>query len=54
MLDRTFSLIAYLLLLAFLATLIIYVPRVDLGVVLLLSALLCGYDLLFHRPPGAK
>lgn len=50
-LERFLSVAAYLSLLGFLLVLFIYVPSVDLTLVLLTTALLCGYDLFFHRVP---
>jgi hypothetical protein len=48
-LERLLSVVSFALLCAFLAVLVIHVPRVDLGAVLLISVLLCGYDLFIHR-----
>lgn len=49
--ERLMSVAAFALFVVFLGVLIVYVPRVDLGVVLLVTILLCGYDLFFHKVP---
>ena len=46
MTDRLMALFAYAILVAFLAILIIYVPRWDLGGVIAATLLLAGYDTL--------
>jgi len=43
--DATMRLAAYALLVAFLGILVWYVPRLDLGGVVLLTLLAAGYDL---------
>ena len=45
-LERALTLFAFAVLLVFLGVLIAYVPRLDLG-----GVLLAGYDLFLHRPP---
>lgn len=50
-LERILAVIAYAILCGFLVILFLYVPSVDLTLVLLITALLCGYDLFFHRVP---
>jgi hypothetical protein len=45
------SVVAFALLVVFLGVLIVYVPRVDLGVVLLVTIMLCAYDLFWHKAP---
>lgn len=49
--ERLMSVAAFALFVVFLGVLIVYVPRADLGVVLLVTILLCGYDLFFHKVP---
>ncbi|WP_085931385.1 hypothetical protein [Aurantimonas manganoxydans] len=49
-LERKLSLVAYAILCAFLLILITHVPTPDLGLVLLATVLLAGYDLFFHDP----
>ncbi len=51
MLDRTLSLVAFAVLCGFLLVLFLWVPRIDLGLVLLATVLLAGYDILIHRTP---
>lgn len=51
LMETLMSVVAFALLVVFLGVLIIYVPRVDLGAVLLVTVLLCGYDLFLHKPP---
>lgn len=46
MTNRLMALVAYLMLCAFLAILVFSVGRIDLGVVVLVTLLLAGYDLL--------
>ncbi len=53
-LERILSVIAYAVLCGFLLILFLYVPSLDLGLVLLITTLLCGYDLIFHRVPQHK
>ena len=50
-LERVLTLFAFAVLLVFLGVLIAYVPRLDLGGVILATVLLAGYDLFLHRPP---
>ncbi|AUH32960.1 hypothetical protein [Paracoccus tegillarcae] len=56
MMDRIMAGLAYAILVGFLVTLVIYVPRWDLGGVILLTLLLAGYDTLQvmrrHRDPS--
>ncbi|MEF2551208.1 hypothetical protein VQ042_07495 [Aurantimonas sp. A2-1-M11] len=53
-LERTLSIVGYAVLLAFLLILMIHVPLPDLGIVILATVLLAGYDLFFHKaPPGS-
>ncbi|MFC5069452.1 hypothetical protein [Flaviflagellibacter deserti] len=55
MLQHLLSVLAFALLCAFLGVLISYVPRLDLGSVLVVCVVLCGYDLFVHRTPdGAR
>ncbi|UOM34834.1 hypothetical protein [Acuticoccus sp. I52.16.1] len=54
MLERILSVIAFAVLCGFLFILTWHVPRIDLTVVLIATVLLSGYDILIHRPPGAK
>jgi hypothetical protein len=49
MTDLSMRLIAYAVLVAFLGILVWYVPRVDLGAVVLVTLALAGYD-FFGRP----
>ncbi|HEY9057360.1 MAG TPA: hypothetical protein VIN77_09445 [Aurantimonas sp.] len=49
--ERLMSVVAFALLVVFLSVLIAYVPRFDLGAVLLVTILLCGYDLFLHKVP---
>lgn len=56
MTDKIMALFAYAVLAAFLVTLVIYVPRWDLGGVIALTLLLAGYDTLqamrqHEKPP---
>lgn len=55
MTDKIMALIAYAILFGFLVVLILYVPRWDLGGVILATLLLAGYDTLLavreHRDP---
>ena len=46
MTDKIMALIAYAVLAVFLVTLLVYVPRLDLGGVVLLTLLLAGWDTL--------
>ncbi|MEC5322489.1 hypothetical protein [Aurantimonas sp. A3-2-R12] len=50
--ERLMSVVAFAMLVVFLGVLILYVPRVDLGVVLLVTILLCAYDLFWHKTPA--
>lgn len=56
MTDKIMALFAYAVLVGFLVTLIIYVPRWDLGGVIAATLLLAGYDTLKavrdHRDPN--
>jgi hypothetical protein len=45
MMDRVMAIIAYLVLLCFLAILVWHVPRLDLGGVVLLTLILAGVDM---------
>ncbi|WP_202913237.1 hypothetical protein [Acuticoccus sediminis] len=54
MLERTLSVVAFAVLCGFLFILIWFVPRLDLGLVLAVTVLLCGYDILIHRPPAGR
>jgi hypothetical protein len=49
MTDRIIALFAFVVLGAFLAILIIKVPRVDLILLVAVTLLLAGYDVLFYR-----
>lgn len=49
--ERLMSVLAFITLLAFLGVLVGWVTRVDLGVVVAATVLLCGYDLFIHKPP---
>ncbi len=51
MLERILSFLALLMLCGFLGILLWNVPRLDLGVVIVLTLLLAGVDLLFRRGP---
>ena len=52
--ERLMAAFAYLVLIVFLGVLIAWVPRLDLGLVLLVTVILSGYDLLIHRPPTER
>ncbi len=52
--ERLMSVFAYLVLIVFLGVLFAWVPRVDLGLVLLVTVILSGYDLMIHRPPTER
>lgn len=52
--ERLMAAFAYLVLIVFLGVLITWVPRLDLGMVLLVTVILTGYDLLIHRPPTER
>jgi hypothetical protein len=48
--NRILAVIAFLVLVAFLAILLIHVPRLDLGAVIALTVILAGWDLFTtHR-----
>jgi hypothetical protein len=49
MTARIIQLFAFIVLCAFLAILIVKVPRVDLIVLVTVTLLLAGYDVLFYR-----
>lgn len=51
MLDRILSILAMAVLCGFLGILIWNVPRLDLGIVIVLTLLLAGVDLLWRRGP---
>ena len=53
-LERGLAVLAFVILCVFLAILMIRVPRLDLGVVIVATLLLCGYDLFFHRTNGTR
>lgn len=53
-LERLMSVAAFAVLCGFLGILIAYVPRLDLGLVLAATVVLCGYDLFIHRPPNGR
>jgi|LNFM01.1.fsa_nt_gb hypothetical protein len=53
-LERGLSLLAFVTMCGFLAILVMRVPRLDLGLVVLVTLLLCGYDLFFHRTNGTR
>lgn len=46
MTDRLLALLAFCILVAFLAILVWYVPRLDLGLVVLVTLALVAYDLI--------
>ncbi|WP_158555064.1 hypothetical protein [Fulvimarina endophytica] len=50
-LEKILAIVAFAILCFYLSFLIRYVPRLDLGVVLAITVVLAGYDLLFHRTP---
>jgi hypothetical protein len=54
MTDRIIALFAFVVLGAFLAILIIKVPRVDLILLVAVTLLLAGYDVLFYRGADRK
>lgn len=54
MTDKMMALLALLVLTAYLAILVIYVPRIDLGVVVGATLLLVAYDFLIHEHRGKK
>jgi hypothetical protein len=56
MTDRILSIFAFAVLCGFLGILIWFVPRLDLGIVILLTLLIVGYDFFFHnqRQNGSK
>lgn len=53
-LERVLSILAFAILCGFLVILVQRVPRLDLGLVIVATLLLCGYDLFFHRPNGGR
>lgn len=55
MLDRIFALLALAVLVAFLAIIVIWVPRVDLAAVIVITIVMAGYDMAFkaHQPPSS-
>lgn len=52
MTEIILKLLAFALLAAFLGILFIWVPRVDLGVVLAITVILAGIDFFVIRPKG--
>lgn len=52
--ERLMAAFAYIVLIIFLAVLIVWVPRLDLGLVLLITLGLSAYDLMIHRPPNER
>ena len=54
MLERLLSFLALMFLCGFLGILLWKVPRLDLGVVIVLTLLLGSVDLLFRRGPRSK
>lgn len=56
MADRLLPLAAFVVLLGFLSVLVLYVPRLDLGLVILLTLVAAIYDFFFHdsRRKAAK
>ncbi|HEX2018279.1 MAG TPA: hypothetical protein VGO17_05000 [Aurantimonas sp.] len=50
-LERLLSVLAFAVFCVFLLVLVTKVTTLDLGMVVLATVLLCGYDLFFHRPP---
>ncbi len=54
MIERLMPFVAFAILCGFLLVLIIYVPRIDLGLVLLATVLLSAYDIFIHRPPTER
>ncbi|MCQ8783132.1 hypothetical protein [Mangrovibrevibacter kandeliae] len=53
-LERFLTLLAFAVFCGFLAILMLWVPRLDLGAVVVVAVLLCGYDLFRHRPPNGR
>ena len=51
MTDAAMRLTAFAALVAFLGVLIWFVPRLDLGAVVLVTVVCTGYDLFFYRRP---
>lgn len=49
MTERLMTFLAFLIFLGFLAILVWRVPQLDIGGVVLLTVVLAGYDLFFHR-----
>ncbi|UIJ70867.1 hypothetical protein [Aurantimonas sp. HBX-1] len=50
-LERFLSAVAFVVLCVFLLVLVTKVATLDLTIVVLVTVLLCGYDLFFHRVP---
>ena len=50
--DRIISLVAFAVLLGFLSILVMYVTRWDLGIVVLITAALAGWDFWSKMRPG--
>lgn len=51
---RLLTLVAFAMYCGFLGILVAWVPRFDLGGVVLISVILTGYDLFLHRPPSER
>ena len=49
MIDRVLEIFAFAVLFAFLAILLWFVPRLDLGVVVLITLAMTFYDFFIHR-----
>ncbi len=54
MTERILTIAAFLTLLGFLGVLIYKVPRIDLGIVIGVTALMAFYDLFIHTRPFDK
>lgn len=50
-LERVLSVLAFVALCVFLLVLVTKVATLDLTIVVIVTVLLCGYDLFFHRVP---
>ncbi|MCB1376948.1 MAG: hypothetical protein KDK89_01050 [Alphaproteobacteria bacterium] len=55
MLDRLLAIVALAVLIGFLSIIVIWVPRIDLGAVILITVIMAVYDMAFHahRPPSS-
>jgi hypothetical protein len=54
MTDRLMALFAYLMLAGFLAILLVFVPRLDLGAVVAVTLLMVAWDFFWPRPPANR